>query len=188
MPAASRSNLKRSLAEADPNAEIAPLKTSRAGAGKKHKENTAPDDEQSKENRDGCGKEGLSNELVTQPIAKPKPSAKAKGKKAGGSKESPMLTAKSGPDARNVREEAKEKEKAEKKEAQEKEKAKKKEEKEKEKAEKKEAKEKEMAMEKETGRGEPNTKEINNGKKTGNGKGKTSTGTDGIEIGNELVR
>ena len=113
MPVTTRSNLKRSLAEADPNAETAPSKTSRAIA-EDNKENVIPNDEQPKEKCDGCGKECPSNELVTQPVTKPKSGARDKGRKAVGRKKDSMT--KKEADAHNVREKSKAKEEAEEKE------------------------------------------------------------------------
>lgn len=114
MPVTTRSNPKRSLAEADPNAETAPSKTSRASA-EENKENATLDDEQPKEKCDGCGKECPSSQLVTQPVTKPRLGARDKGGKAVGRKKKNSMTKKEA-DAHNVREKSKAKEKEKEKE------------------------------------------------------------------------
>ncbi|KAL9117753.1 MAG: hypothetical protein Q9187_005708 [Circinaria calcarea] len=123
-------NSKRSLAEADPNAEKAPQKrtSARVSAKTRGKENAATEIAESKGKENG----------KTTTAAKPKPKPKSEGRK-----KPPMLIAKSGADAYNILKQAKEKEKAEKAEIKEREKVEKAERKEKEKVEKAEQKQRE---------------------------------------------
>lgn len=148
-------NSKRSLAEADPNAENAPQKRTSARVSDKaqEKENAVAESAEPK------GKENEKTVAAAKPKPKPKPKSK-------GRKKPPMLIAKSGADAYNILKEAREKERVEKAEAKEREKVAKAERKEKEKVEKAKQKEREKAEKAEAKKKEKAERAKDNGKVT----------------------